>query len=141
MIKIRGALLTSEINEIIRAYRDGKRISYISRDFGRSTKTIKRVLTRSGVMPTRSEKILRSIHIEKPILFIEDIKKSNFGFELGQKVIVIKVTKDNKRTITKKRNAIVEGITNFDITVDYGKYREAIGKTDLACKRIIINGL
>lgn len=141
MIKIRSALSSSEMEGIVKAYKDGKRLSYISFDFGRSVKTIRRVLIRSGAMPTRSKKILRSIHIEKPILFIEDIKKSNFGFELGQKVIVIKVTKDNKRTITKKRNAIVEGITNFDITVDYGKYREAIGKTDLVCKRIEINGL
>lgn len=141
MIKIRSALLTSEINEIIRAYRDGKRISYISRDFKRSPRTIKRVLTRSGTMPTKSEKILRPMHIEKPVLFIEDIKKSNFGLGVGEKVMVIKIIKNNKKTTMKKRNAVVEGISNFDITVDYGEYREAIGKTDLACKRIIINGL
>ena len=141
MIKIRSALSSSEMEGIVKAYKDGKRLSYISFDFGRSVKTIRRVLIRSGAMPTRSERMFRPMHIEKPVLFIEDIKKSNFGLGVGEKVMVIKIIKNNKKTTMKKRNAVVEGISNFDITVDYGKYREAIGKTDLVCKRIEINGL
>lgn len=140
MIKIRSALSSNEIEEIIKAYKDGKRLSYISFEFGRNVRTIKRVLIRSGAMPTRSERMFRSIHIEKPVLFIDDIKKTNFDLEVGEKVMVIKIIKNNKKTTMKKRNAVVEGITNFDITVDYGKYREAIGKTDLACKRVVIKG-
>ena len=61
----------------------------------------------------------------------EAVKNNNFGFKVGDKVVVEEMVKEENKMIIKKITGIVEYITDWNIGVRLKNYVVSFGKIEM----------
>lgn len=136
---MREAVPKAVIQKMIQLYKRGYSRLEIAHATGYAPETVSKYMKKHQYSFSDSRTPVKEM--AKTYIFAEDMKRCNYGVEIGDKVIVKERTaRDEKgKIITKTCNGRVESITDFfTVIMTERKYRITVLKVDLATKKASI---